>query len=102
MMLVSCPWCGPRNEDEFTWGGEASRMRPDDPSCLTDEQWADYMYNKDNEKGWVIERWWHARGCEQWFEICRNNVNTRDCLHRTGWRGLLNNFLILIERIGLR
>jgi sarcosine oxidase subunit delta len=41
---------------------------------LTDEQWADYMYNNDNEKGWVIERWWHARGCEQWFEICRNNV----------------------------
>ena len=74
MMQVSCPWCGPRNEDEFTWGGEASRVRPDDPSSLTDGQWAAYMYNNDNKKGWVIERWWHARGCEQWFEICRNNV----------------------------
>ena len=56
MMLVSCPWCGPRNEDEFAWGGEASRVRPDDPSNLTDGQWADYMYNNDNKKGWVIER----------------------------------------------
>ena len=49
MMLIPCPWCGPRNEDEFTWGGDASRVRPDDPSELTHGQWADYMYNNLNE-----------------------------------------------------
>ena len=73
-MLIPCPWCGPRNEDEFTWGGEASRVRPDDPSELTHGQWADYMYNNLNEKGWAIERRCHSKGCEQWFEIRRNNV----------------------------
>ncbi len=74
MMLIPCPWCGPRNEDEFTWGGEASRVRPDDPSELSHGQWAGYMYNNLNEKGWTIERWCHSKGCEQWFEIRRNNV----------------------------
>ena len=73
-MLIPCPWCGPRNEDEFTWGGEASRVRPDAPSELSHGQWADYMYNNLNEKGWTIERWCHSKGCEQWFEIRRNNV----------------------------
>ena len=73
-MLIPCPWCGPRNEDEFTWGGEASRVRPDDPSELSHGQWAGYMYNNLNEKGWTIERWCHSKGCEQWFEIRRNNV----------------------------
>ena len=73
-MLIPCPWGGPRIEDEFTWGGEASRVRPDDPSELSHGQWAGYMYNNLNEKGWTIERWCHSKGCEQWFEIRRNNV----------------------------
>lgn len=74
MMLIPCPWCGSRNEDEFAWGGEACRVRPDDPFVLDDIQWADYMYNNRNEKGWVLERWCHTKGCNQWFEIRRNNV----------------------------
>ena len=74
MMLIPCPWCGPRNEDEFHCGGETSRQRPADPDALDDLQWADYLYNNDNIKGWVCERWWHYKGCNRWFEIERNNV----------------------------
>lgn len=74
MLLIPCPHCGPRHEDEFHCGGEACRRRPADPDSLDDLQWADYLYNNDNNKGWVRERWWHYQGCNRWFEIERNNV----------------------------
>ena len=28
MMLIPCPWCGPRNQVEFTYGGDATVKRP--------------------------------------------------------------------------
>jgi sarcosine oxidase subunit delta len=31
MLLIECPWCGPRDEIEFSYGGEAHRVRPGDP-----------------------------------------------------------------------
>ena len=27
-MLISCPCCGPRNQVEFTYGGDATLARP--------------------------------------------------------------------------
>ena len=40
MLLIDCPWCGPRDEIEFSYGGEAHRARPADPQLLTDAEWA--------------------------------------------------------------
>ncbi len=74
MLLVPCPFCGNRNEDEFVCAGDADRVRPKDPATLSESQWTDYLYNNTNTKGWVRERWWHHKGCGQWFEINRNNV----------------------------
>ena len=74
MMQIPCPYCGLRNEDEFFCAGEASRKRPKNPDSLSDQEWTDYLYNSDNIKGWVRERWWHQKGCQRWFEIRRNNV----------------------------
>ena len=31
MLLIECPWCGARDESEFTYGGEAHIVRPEDP-----------------------------------------------------------------------
>ena len=31
MLLIPCPWCGPRDEIEFHYGGEAHIARPADP-----------------------------------------------------------------------
>ena len=28
MLLIPCPWCGPRNQIEFTYGGDATVRRP--------------------------------------------------------------------------
>ena len=51
MLLIPCPWCGPRPEVEFTYGGEAHIARPANPSLLSDTDWADFLYNRKNPKG---------------------------------------------------
>jgi heterotetrameric sarcosine oxidase delta subunit len=41
MLIIPCPWCGPREQTEFAYGGEAHIVRPKDPDALSDEQWSD-------------------------------------------------------------
>lgn len=38
MLLIKCPWCGERDETEFSYGGEAAIKRPQDPKALDDKQ----------------------------------------------------------------
>ncbi|WP_336886054.1 sarcosine oxidase subunit delta [Streptomyces mexicanus] len=60
MLLISCPWCGPRDEAEFHYGGQAHLPYPEDPAALTDEEWARYLFFRDNPKGPFAERWSHT------------------------------------------
>ncbi|MGJ5749022.1 sarcosine oxidase subunit alpha [Streptomyces puniciscabiei] len=72
MLLISCPWCGPRDEAEFHYGGQAHVSYPEDPAALTDEEWARYLFFRDNPKGPFAERWSHAAGCRKWFNAVRD------------------------------
>ncbi|NEA53226.1 FAD-dependent oxidoreductase [Streptomyces sp. SID13666] len=72
MLLIPCPWCGPRDEAEFHYGGQAHLAYPEDPSALTDEQWARYLFFRDNPKGPFAERWMHSAGCRRWFNAVRD------------------------------
>jgi len=74
MLLIPCPWCGPRDEVEFRYGGQAAIAYPSDPDALTDAEWADFLFMRDNPKGWWIERWCHAHGCRRWFDLERNTA----------------------------
>ena len=74
MLLISCPWCGPRDEIEFRCGGEAHISRPADPDALSDALWADYLFMRRNTKGAHRERWVHAQGCRRWFNVERSTV----------------------------
>ncbi len=74
MLLINCPWCGPREETEFTCGGEAHIVRPLEPDTLTDEEWADYLFMRKNIKGDQNEQWYHSAGCRRWFNAERNTV----------------------------
>ena len=74
MLLIPCPWCGPRDETEFRCGGQAHIVRPADSERLSDAQWADYVFMRDNPKGLFAERWQHAAGCRRWFNAIRNTV----------------------------
>ena len=74
MLLIECPWCGDRDESEFTYGGEAHVIRPESPESVTDEQWADYLFFRKNPKGDHLEQWCHASGCRRWFNVRRDTV----------------------------
>lgn len=74
MMLIPCPHCGPRNENEFTYGGQAEVSYPEDPHALDDAAWARFLFYRDNTKGLFAERWMHALGCRKWFDAVRDTV----------------------------
>ena len=76
MLLITCPYCGPRGEEEFTNGREAHITRPAHPEDLSDAQWAHYTFLHNNQKGWIRERWYHAAGCRRWFNAIRHNVTS--------------------------
>tara|TARA_B100001093_G_scaffold109521_1_gene101771 strand:+ start:155 stop:412 length:258 start_codon:yes stop_codon:yes gene_type:complete len=73
MLLIKCPFCKNRNETEFVYGGPVGANRPD-PTRASDEEWVDFLTMVPNPTGPVHERWWHARGCGEWFIICRDTV----------------------------
>ena len=77
MLLIPCPWCGQRDETEFSYGGEAHINRPEDPFASSDEQWADYLFMRKNTKGLHREQWWHSAGCRRWFNVERDTVTQR-------------------------
>ena len=60
MQLIECPWCGPREEVEFHYGGQAHVTYPEEPAALSDEQWAHFVFFRDNTKGAFAERWSHS------------------------------------------
>jgi sarcosine oxidase, subunit delta len=72
MMQLSCPWCGVRDEAEFVCGGTTHIERP--PLAASDADWAHYLFFRDNPKGVHLERWRHAFGCGQWFNLARDTV----------------------------
>lgn len=74
MLLIGCPWCGPRDETEFTYGGQAHVAYPAEPAALTDAEWARYLFIRDNPKGPFAERWSHASGCRRWFNVIRDTA----------------------------
>ncbi|MDW4909079.1 sarcosine oxidase subunit alpha family protein [Streptomyces sp. ADMS] len=85
MLLIPCPWCGPRDEAEFHYGGQAHVPYPEDPSALTDEEWARYLFFRDNPKGPFAERWSHAAGCRRWFNAVRDTgTNEILAVYRAG------------------
>ena len=74
MLLVPCPWCGPRDEVEFSYGGQADVAYPRDPAALSDEEWARYLFVRANPRGRLRERWVHTHGCRRWFDVTRDTV----------------------------
>jgi heterotetrameric sarcosine oxidase delta subunit len=75
MLTIPCPWCGPRDGDEFHYGGEANVVRPLHPEQCSDQEWANYLYYRQNMRGNHIERWVHNGGCRQWFELERDTIS---------------------------
>ena len=84
MLLIPCPWCGPREETEFRYGGEAHITRPAEPDRLSHAEWAQYLFMRSNPKGVFAERWNHASGCRRWFNALRHTVTHEIIVYAPG------------------
>jgi sarcosine oxidase subunit delta len=78
MMQLRCIHCGLRDESEFICGGASHIARP--ALDASDQIWGEYLFFRDNPKGLHRERWRHAYGCGQWFNVARDTV-THEILH---------------------
>lgn len=70
MQVFPCPWCGPRDEAEFRYGGDAGKQRPG-RDC-SDAEWAEYLHMRGNPRGAAVEMWVHSDGCGRWFALARD------------------------------
>ena len=77
MLLIECPYCGVRDESEFSYAGEAHIARPLETEKLSDEEWADYLFMRKNPKGLHREQWLHAAGCRRYFNAVRDTLTYR-------------------------
>jgi sarcosine oxidase subunit delta len=72
MQIFPCPFCGPRDETEFHYVGEA-KARPEPASAVSDAAWADYLWFNDNNKGPSREIWLHLT-CMEMFAMTRDTA----------------------------
>ncbi len=78
MMLIRCPYCDERRPElEFAYGGEAHIARPPEPSLMSDEDWARYLFIRTNPRGRHHERWRHIHGCARFFNAVRDTVTDK-------------------------
>ncbi|MEI5681183.1 MULTISPECIES: sarcosine oxidase subunit delta [unclassified Mesorhizobium] len=80
-MRIACPFCGERENGEFTYLGDAKPKRPaiaaiDGGAGAPGEAEAfyDYVYLRDNFAGEMSEYWYHGGGCRSWLVIERNTL----------------------------
>jgi sarcosine oxidase subunit delta len=72
MQIFTCPFCGPRGEVEFHFGGDAGNHRPEGDDAPA-EAWSAYLYARNNPKGASREIWMHLT-CGEVFVMERDTV----------------------------
>jgi methylglutamate dehydrogenase subunit B len=77
VMLIPCPYCGPRNQVEFIYGGDATLKRP--PGDASPAAWFEYVYLRENPSGPHDELWLHSAGCRRWLNV-RRDTATHDII----------------------
>ncbi|KPF46270.1 sarcosine oxidase subunit delta [Rhizobium sp. G187] len=78
MLIIKCPYCEEeRAELEFRAAGEAHIARPENIASITDEEFADYFFLRDNPKGLIFERWRHIHGCGRFFNAARDTISDK-------------------------
>ena len=70
MLRIKCPYCGLRDETEFTYHGQANLHRPD-PGA-SQQAFFEYVYLRNNPRGNHEELWQHTGGCRSYLKIQRN------------------------------
>ena len=73
-MRIVCPYCGERGNEEFSYLGDASPVRPDPAGADMPRKFAEYVYLRDNPRGVLRELWYHTAGCHAWLVVTRNTL----------------------------
>lgn len=78
MLLIYCPYCQEeRPELEFRHAGEAHIARPSDIKSISDEEFMQFFFLRENPKGIAYERWRHVHGCGRFFNAARDTVSDK-------------------------
>ena len=83
MKILTCPVNGPRPIQEFFFGGEL-RVMPD-AGAASDEQWADYVFNRSGEPG-IQREWWYHIATNTWF-IAERDMVSDEFIRTYLWEG---------------
>ena len=71
-MRIACPFCGPRENGEFSYLGDAKPQRPG--ADAGEQAVYEYVYLRDNVAGAMSEHWYHGGGCRAWLKVTRNTL----------------------------
>ena len=74
MLLIPCPWCGPRDEAEFHYGGQAHVAYPADPAALSRRRVGPVPVLPRQPEGAVRRALVHTAGCRRWFNAVRDTA----------------------------
>jgi len=81
VLRIPCPWCGPRDYNEFRYGGDATKLRPAHGATAAEgagaEAWHHQVFVFDNPKGLHREYWQHVQGCRHWLVLERNTATNQ-------------------------
>lgn len=77
-MRIRCVYCGERGNEEFTYLGDATLVRPSGGGDQV-QRWHDYVHLRDNPAGAHRELWQHVGGCRSWLVVTRN-VSTHEII----------------------
>jgi heterotetrameric sarcosine oxidase delta subunit len=83
MIQIDCPFCGRRDEVEFSYRGDATVKRPSGQEGQ--EAFHDYVYGRQNPRGWHLEWWHHSGGCRQFLKVVRHTMTHE--VHAVGFAG---------------
>jgi len=72
-MRITCPHCGPRTSEEFSYLGDATKQRPEGTlqGTIDVKLWNDYVHLRANPHGTHRELWQHGP-CRTWLVVTRD------------------------------
>lgn len=83
MIQIACPNCGVRNSNEFRFGGEYN-PRLKNMMVVSNEEWTDYVFLRENKVGVQKEWWYHRAGCGVWF-LAERHTKTNEVVNTYFW-----------------
>ena len=73
-MLITCPYCGARDAQEFAYRGDATSRRPDPTAPDALDRFHEHVHLRDNPAGVHRELWFHEQGDRSWLIVTRNTL----------------------------